>query len=149
MAQQPPANFLALPGQRFFNEHYATFTAAGILLRRALALCCVGLAIAKYRAPIGAYPVITQESDPSVPLEERAMLARGVAVVFCLLGAMLWLQSLPPVAGGAWSVGDGEGRAAPPAILRSRARFPCISTAPSSPPSHHHPITTPHSSRSC
>ncbi len=91
--------YLVLPGQRFFNTHYHTIAAAFILARRALALALVVFAVVKYRAPVGSLPMLMQETDPSVPLEERAMLARGVAVLAFLFAAMVWMQSLPPVEG--------------------------------------------------
>jgi len=98
-ARVADAHYLVLPGQRFFNTHYHTITAASVLARRALSLALLVFAVVKYRAPIGSLQVLVQEGDPNVPFAERAMLARGVAVLTFLFSVMIWLQSLPPVEG--------------------------------------------------
>lgn len=109
-ARDDPA-FHVIPGQRWFNAHFDKLAAASVLVRRALALLCLAFAAVKYRAPPGAYPVLAQELDASVPLQERAMLGRGVGVLAFVFALLLWAQSLPMPgasltgAGGSWLLG--------------------------------------------
>lgn len=84
-----------LPGQAWYNAHFDSLSTAWTLLRRALALAFAAFAVVKYRAPLGQYALIQQELDESVPLDERAKIARGLAVLAACLAAMMWLQTLP------------------------------------------------------
>jgi hypothetical protein len=84
-----------LPGQAWFNAHYDALSTAWVLLRRALSLAFVGFAVVKYRAPLGQYALIQQELDETLPLDERAKLARGMSALAVLLAFLLWLQTVP------------------------------------------------------